>query len=835
MDIEGDGLLDQLTKFHCLAFKSYLGDKFYVFCDVGQLSEDFMKERVGVRFFEMSRLLGFIKSGMISELVCHNQIGYDLPAMQKILDIPYSIKPDSFHGKDIKITDSLVMSRVLNPDRQLPPGCPTHVLNAETGKKKPIGVHGLASWGYRVANMKPDVDDWRTQPLEVYCNRVIEDVIINELTYTALLKEKADVAIPNGGKAGSWEGPLDMAHKVYHLMREQEDEGAVFDVDGAEKLIVYIDKEMKAIESVVEPRLGSRDLPPAKQPNFPQKPWNKAFDYAHPWTAGGKLKKPVSDYLSLIGVKDGEDYILSLGGDIETRVKKDPTILSSSSLSFCRKYGITDVDEAFKEVLRVESGGSVERLSEPIRMANQDSIKNFFINSAGWQPTLWRTKNLLVDMKTKQKYSEEDQDKKIKKYIEDIQKSPYKKLILVLLGYKKEPDYSSTAFYNIVKRRGRAIPSSPQLKDTRGNLCPNLERLEAETAKLIVKWLSLRNRRTTIKSFDKNTGWLNNSRLLRDGRLPTASTGLTNTLRQKHHVVCNIPKPDDSVILGKEVRGLFIAPEGYCCVGTDCCGIEGRAMGEAAWAFDGGSYAKEILDGDIHSKNAKAFTKAVGREVGRGEGKGPFYAGIYGCQDQKMAQLLGVDPSIGGRVIEALWSVAPGLKKCKEALEQYWLASGKKYIMAINGAKIFTRSKHSLLNALLQSTDALLMDWACCWIDKEIKARNLDAKRWIYYHDEVNFYSKITDLDLSYYPLKDKPGEFRSGVQYSKPKIFRGGITLHSEPKKEDLLPTDQWVQGYSEVGEICVNGMKKAGEFFNFRVPLDGQYILGGSWGETH
>jgi DNA polymerase I-like protein with 3'-5' exonuclease and polymerase domains len=37
------------------------------------------------------------------------------------------------------------------------------------------------------------------------------------------------------------------------------------------------------------------------------------------------------------------------------------------------------------------------------------------------------------------------------------------------------------------------------------------------------------------------------------------------------------------------------------------------------------------------------------------------------------------------------------------------------------------------------------------------------------------------------------------------------------------------------EVGELCVQGIRDAGESLNFRVPLDGNYAIGKSWAATH
>ena len=37
------------------------------------------------------------------------------------------------------------------------------------------------------------------------------------------------------------------------------------------------------------------------------------------------------------------------------------------------------------------------------------------------------------------------------------------------------------------------------------------------------------------------------------------------------------------------------------------------------------------------------------------------------------------------------------------------------------------------------------------------------------------------------------------------------------------------------EVGKLCVQAIRDAGEELNFRVPLDGSYAIGQSWANTH
>ena len=37
------------------------------------------------------------------------------------------------------------------------------------------------------------------------------------------------------------------------------------------------------------------------------------------------------------------------------------------------------------------------------------------------------------------------------------------------------------------------------------------------------------------------------------------------------------------------------------------------------------------------------------------------------------------------------------------------------------------------------------------------------------------------------------------------------------------------------EVGELCVQAIRDAGEELNFRVPLDGDFKIGRNWANTH
>lgn len=165
-DIEADGLLDTVTKAHCMVVKQLYREqpREYTTVDMDKAIQDLTDSDV---------------------IVCHNLWGYDLKLLKKLYNVCYDYR--MFNNKPMTIIDTLAWSRKLWPDRVLPKGCPTHVMTAK-GKKE-VGPHGLDAWAYRVAGKKPEVVDWKNQPMEVYLERCREDVIVTERVFLALCEE----------------------------------------------------------------------------------------------------------------------------------------------------------------------------------------------------------------------------------------------------------------------------------------------------------------------------------------------------------------------------------------------------------------------------------------------------------------------------------------------------------------------------------------------------------------------------------------------------------------------------------------------------------------------
>ena len=769
-DSESDGLLESITKFHCFLFKEYLKDNWHLFLDFNhpefiQAKSFAESKNVNLCIQDFSELYGWLKTEP-KAIGCHNLFGFDLPAMRKILGIEYDMFKDegcrgTIGDKQVDIFDTLSMSRCLYPDRQLPDGCPTKLKDPVTGKLRNIGPHGLEAWGFRVANKKVKIDDWRNQPLVTYVDRVWEDVVINELVWTWLINESLqkdnesfkipsnDIKDANKLQQITWKNALRRNMLADYLMSLQEHQGVVFDTEKAWKLLGRIDKMMAEIEADIEPRLPPKKVTKSKQPKFP----------AEPFTPEGEISKSGWNWIKKLGYNVNEDAFEKV---IELPAKpfKKGGGLSKTGISFCEKFGVTD-ESLMLDFINNYNPTKIDPLSpeeyekakkdlldhkeiilyEPMKLGNQNDIKNYLV-SQGWVPTLWRSKDVTRDEFKKQRSSTEI-EALVYKYMDELEVSEYKSFILNELGLDEYKFSDKVKTHKLLVRKARGLPTSPQLKDQRGALCSNLEILEGEMAKQIVKWLSLRNRRSVIKPFDEDneeSGWLQHPRLGIDGKLPARANGITNTNRRKHAVCCNVPKPKESVLLGKEMRELWTVPEDCFLIGVDGSNLEGMVAAAGAYMFDGGEYLRIMEAGDAHTRLAEAYTLAAGREVSRDSGKSITYGIMYGAQAQKISIMLGISMDAAQRVIDAFWDSNLGLKGRKEWLENFWETTGRKFIPSFDGRRIWTRSKHSLLNAYQQSSGACLFDLVGILFHHQIVKNGMydkGVRRVIYYHKQL--------------------------------------------------------------------------------------------------
>ena len=708
-DTESDGLAgksiakdDHMTHFHVMLFKQYAKDDWVIFLDHShpefkEAKEFVEKKDVNLRIKDLKCFPEWIEDDPdISAIGCQNQFGFDLLAIADQFGLESSMFPESIGKRKLRLFDTLSMSRALYPDRPLPHGCPAKVKNPAGGKAKTIGSHSLEAWGHKLANQKVQIEDWKGLPLWKYCSRVWEDVIINELQWQALVKESQD----GKDKGVDWRVPLQRCAKADYLMVEQEQQGVVFDIEKAWNLLNVVDKHMEDIEAAVEPNLPLREVAESEKPNFPSEPFDKSGNISHwGWNYAKKY----------LGYEPNEEYFNHVSHP-KTAFKKDGS-LSKNGYNYCVKMGVEDEekmpdfirsqlnktntlvplpDDQMKKLRKQLEDKYIPEhfLKVPMKISNQDSIKEWLVKDQGWRPTIFNTKDITKgsDKKALPEFEKED---KLWDYILDKRESLYVEFLAGELdGIDLRKVKRNDKNFKKLLKKGRALPTTPKFKDERGKLCPMLEQIQGEMAKEIVTWLSCRNRRSVIKSKDegKDTGWLNHPRLKLDGKLPARYSGLTPTFRRKHSVIANVPSTD--ALYGHEMRDLFTVPEGYWQMGIDGSNLEGMVAAEAAYPFDNGAYY-ESLSGDPHTTNALAYSKAAGREVTRSGGKSITYGIMYGAQAPKIAVMLGISRDLGQKVIDAFWNTNFGLKGCKEYLEKFWISTGKKYILGFDKRKIY--------------------------------------------------------------------------------------------------------------------------------------------------
>jgi len=254
---------------------------------------------------------------------------------------------------------------------------------------------------------------------------------------------------------------------------------------------------------------------------------------------------------------------------------------------------------------------------------------------------------------------------------------------------------------------GTYVVSSPRLpKADEEQDC--LDTIEGAAGQLFVQWRVLKHRLGIIRRVRKKDGvelgWLNEVR--NDGRVEAQAIPLgTNTGRYTHKQIVNIPAV--GALYGEEIRSLLTVPTGHKLSGTDAAGLEARVAGHYTFPFDGGEFARELLEGDVHSKNAEAFSEAADTLIERRPAKTIYYAILYGAKARKIATQVGVSLAVGQAMLDAFWKANPALAE----LTMRAGASTEKYgyIEGLDGRRIVTRSPHSALNAQFQSAGAIIM------------------------------------------------------------------------------------------------------------------------------
>jgi DNA polymerase-1 len=231
-DIETDGLLDELTKVHSLVIQD--GDSGTVLscADRG----------------EFPIQLGLKALMEADEIIGHNIIRFDIPALQKVY--PW------FAPKGL-VTDTLVLSRLLLPELKV---SDEKLVAKKTLPANLRGAYSLEAFGYRLGLWKGDyakmmeaqgLDPWASwnPEMQEYCE---QDVAVNARLWRWLRRLWLDSTKPEGERVPHSDRSVRMEMEVAKIVARQERWGFAFDVAAAAKLYAQLVGERTRLEALLK-------------------------------------------------------------------------------------------------------------------------------------------------------------------------------------------------------------------------------------------------------------------------------------------------------------------------------------------------------------------------------------------------------------------------------------------------------------------------------------------------------------------------------------------------------------------------------------------------------
>jgi DNA polymerase I-like protein with 3'-5' exonuclease and polymerase domains len=279
-----------------------------------------------------------------------------------------------------------------------------------------------------------------------------------------------------------------------------------------------------------------------------------------------------------------------------------------------------------------------------------------------------------------------------------------------------------------------------------------------------------------------------------DGRIHgSVNTNAAVTGRMTHSNPNIAQNPRIGTAYGKEFRELFRAAPGFVLCGIDASGIEARMLAHYMARYDAGRYIAVVTEGtkedgtDIHTVNMRAL-----EITDRDDAKTWFYAFLYGAGDEKLGLILTkvrnkskcvrVGKAARYKFLANLEAMGRLISTIKHKAKLTHKLNG------LDGRKLHCRSDHSAPNTLLQGAAAIVMKKALVLFDDALQQKGFRP------NDDYEFVANIHD-------------EWQAEC---RPEIAE-------------------------QVGQLGVDAIRLAGEFFALRCPLGGEYRVGATWSDTH
>lgn len=720
-------------------------------------------------------------------IVAHNGIKFDFISLKLFGVFDYKIgwlsEKDSLFDREVMFIDTLVISRLINP--VLP------------------GGHSLDEWGKRLGHHKTDfrqlcIDkgyiqkgDPIGQEFKTFVPEMVEycenDCLVNALMYEELRKEL------NAYKG--WFVSIKKEQKLADLAIKRESFGFGFDKEAAIKAYDELTNLITEKTNIVNPLL------PPKKVNQ---------------TELNSLTPPKTQLL-----KDGSpsSYMIKFA-------ERNGAVLEKFEDNYYLKYKDKNFKLPFNEPLQTTIEADI---------SNLDHVKDYLL-SLGWVPTEWRERDLTKDSK-KILLPLDKRVKALDRWLKETVEGKYTNYRLDILEGKTLQEKYSNLRERLEKDFPVRVRTSPCVRvGIEKELCPNLIELgdTVDFAKDFALYLTYKSRRSNIGGgeidegeFEK--GYLSSFREV-DQRIPTPSIeiGAIST-RYKHISVANIPRVTS--VYGEEVRSLFGAGKGFLEYGFDFSGLEARVMGHYVFPFERGEELAVSMmaekPNDFHTKNANNLG------ISRTEAKSFGYMLIYGGSVNKVMLMLKVNREEATKLYNAFWDGVPALKQFKEYLEKQWEDNGRKFIYGIDGRKIQTRSKHSILNNAFQSCGVICAKYSHVFLFEDLEKQGYcidpfegrpDVCSMIEYHDEAQLAIRPDLAEFKVFDTKDQAEEYVSDYDeaYQLSTIGKG-----KEDKYFITLP--------NAVSKATQDAIKRTTDMLQLNVELGYEWVVGRNWAQCH
>lgn len=254
-DVESDGLLDTISRLHCLVIKDSLSGRTWRYRpdNVEEGLRKLMEATWEEPSAEELEVDGPYRIGG------HNVIKYDVPAIQIVF--PW------FKPNPNAIYDTLVASRLIYSSLELRDA---KLIRQGTLPGKLFASHSLKAWGYRLGVLKgtyaaDTADAWAefSEEMLSYC---VQDVEVTDRLYQILLKQAYSATA------------IRLEHETCWMIAQQERNGFPFNEQKAAEYYAELSARRAELETSLVETFGSWYEPATKAPKVPGKD-NKRFGY----------------------------------------------------------------------------------------------------------------------------------------------------------------------------------------------------------------------------------------------------------------------------------------------------------------------------------------------------------------------------------------------------------------------------------------------------------------------------------------------------------------------------------------------------------------------------